>query len=407
MHVPMPAMRSATVMVYIGLGSRFEPPRDAGVSHLLEHMLFKGTLRRRTAADISATLDGVGGILNGSTDKEATVYWAKVAHEYLPLAVDLLADMLRNSRLAPADVTKEKRVVLEELSMIADDPQDWVHTLTDEVLWPDQPLGREVAGTPESVRRLRRREVCRYFEGYYGANNAVISVAGGTDFDTVQDLVGQQFGDWAAAIPGEPVGAFEPIHGSPRFRVEHKETEQVNICLAYPGIPRNHPDQWAMDLLCTILGGGTSSRLFIQLRERMALVYDVHAYPTYFHDTGSVVVYSGMERSRTDSALDGILREIDRLQRRRVPDSELQRAKQYYRGRLSLGLEDSHAVASWFGSQEMLQHEVVTPEAAADAVCHVTSDDLLRVARTYLTLNRVRFAAVGPVARSALEARLT
>lgn len=404
-QLPMEAVRSVSLTVFVGVGSRYEDARMAGVSHVIEHMLFRGTPRRPNAAAISETLDSVGGLLNASTDKELTLYWAKVAEEHLPIAIDLLADMLLNSKLTPGELAKEKNLIIEELNMCADDPQDWVHVLADEALWPRQPVGREVAGTRESVIGLKRRDLRAFMRSYYGPNNTVVALAGGMEPRSTFDLITDRFDGWPAGKLVPPQPAFIP-DGAPRYRVERKSTEQVNACLVYPAIPRAHPDRWPLDLLCTILGGGTSSRLFLQLRERLALAYDVHAYANHLSDTGSVVVYIGTDGRKMDVALEHILREIERLQRRRVSDGELQRAKQYFRGRLWLGLEDTHALASWFGAQEMLQDEVILPETVVDLVDGVTGDDLLRVARTYLQPSSARMAAVGPVTGLGLETRL-
>lgn len=401
----MPGVYSASLVVFVGLGSRYESERTAGVSHMLEHMMFKGTERRPRAADISDALDSVGGLLNASTDKEVTVYWAKVARDHFPLAVDLLADMLRHSRLSPSDLAREKGVVLEELGMLADDPQDWVHVLADEVLWPCQPIGREVAGTRMSVSGLRLRDLRQYLDAYYGPGNVVISVAGGIDVDATLALIDSYFGDWHPVSPPTPQPARIPDTG-PRARVEYKPTEQVNLCLLYPGVARDHPDRWALEVLGTILGGGTSSRLFLQLREKQALAYDIHAYASHYADTGAMVVYAGSDAAKSSRVLEGVFREIERLQRRRVTAEELRKSQQYFRGRLWLGLEDTQAVASWYGGQELLRQRVIGPDEAALAVDQVTADDLRRVARTYLAPELARLAAVGPVLDLGLETQL-
>jgi predicted Zn-dependent peptidase len=402
-HVPMPAMGSVTVAVFVGLGSRYEPSEEAGSSHLIEHMLFKGTERRRSAAEISATLESVGGILNASTDKEATVYWAKVASKHIELAVDLLADMLRNSRLSPAEVAKEKRVILEELNMLYDDPQDWVHVLADELLWPGHPVGREVAGTRETVATIPRKTLRRYLDGYYGPNNSVVCVAGGVGRDEAASLISAKFGDWNPVPAPPPAETPETMPGR-RTRIEQKAIEQVNICISYPGTARAHPDRWALDVLCTALGGSSSSRLFVHLRERLGLAYDVHAYANSLSDTGSITVYAGTEQGKSERVVDGILGQVDRLRQRSISAVELHKVKQYLRGRLWLGLEDSSAVASWFGGHELLHREVITPEQVADAVDAVTAADVRRAARTYLAPEDARLAAVGPV--SNLERKL-
>jgi predicted Zn-dependent peptidase len=313
--------------------------------------------------------------------------------------------MLQNSRLRPSDLAREKNIVAEELSMLADDPQDWVHVLTDEVMWPNQPLGREVAGTKESVAGLTRRTLTRFLQRYYGANNAVICVAGGIGLDETVELVEGYFSGWARVTPPQPEHATSPGSG-PRLRVEPRANEHVNVCVGYPGIPREHSDRWALDVLCTILGGGTSSRLFVELRERLGLVYDVHMYTGHFSETGSIVIYAGMDPAQTLRGLGAIRREVDRVRTRGITADELRRTQQFFRGRLALGLEDTHSVASWFGSQEMLQHEVITPEQAAAAVDAVSVADIRRVARAYLRPEELRLIAVGPEAGLGLEGLL-
>ncbi|HLJ68834.1 MAG TPA: pitrilysin family protein [Chloroflexota bacterium] len=394
-QVPMPGVQSCSVVAYIGLGSRYEGAGEAGVSHLIEHMLFKGTTLRPRSRDISEAVEGVGGMLNASTDKELTVYWTKTASEHVELCIDLLADMLRNSLLRRGDLAREKQVILEELAMLADDPQDWVHVLADETLWPGQPIGREIAGTPESVGALNRRDVIRTMGRYYGPNNALIAVAGGIRDDAIIPAVQRAFGDWEPVSVAHPTAAHIPEAG-PRIRLERKPLEQTNICIVFPGMSRRHPGRWALHVLCTILGGGTSSRLFLRLREKLGLVYDVQMSTAHYSDTGSIVISAGMDGGNAERALDVIFEELRRVERRGIPAAELQKAKRFFRGRLLLGLEDTHSVASWFGGQLMLEDELVGPEEAADAVDGITSRDLLRVARELLRPESARVVAVGP-----------
>jgi predicted Zn-dependent peptidase len=404
-QVEMPQMQSATIVVCLGVGSRHESDSAAGVSHLIEHMLFKGTARRSRARDISEAIDSVGGILNASTDKELTAYWCKTAREHTSIAIDLLSDMLMHSRCRPADLAREKNIITEELSMLADDPQDWVQVLTDEVMWPRQPLGREIAGSKESLGTLRREDVLAHMDLYYGPNNAVVGVAGGIDNGVIRDEIGAAFGEWGP-VPAPPPPAAVIPEAAPRSHIQRKSIEQVHVCLTFPGIARDNPDRWPLDLLCTILGGGTSSRLFLRLRERLGLVYDVSMYSSHFSDTGSVTVYCAVDPKNTDRALEYVLAEIERIQRRGVPGLELRRAKQFYRGRLSLGLEDTHAVAVWFAVQEVLRHHMITPEEAGAAVDCIEGRDVMRVARELLRPERARLVSVGPVAILGTEARL-
>ena len=404
-HVPMPGTKSVSVAFFVGVGSRNEDEKVAGVSHLVEHMLFKGTERRSRPGDISTTIDGVGGMQNASTDKENTVFWVKVASEHTELGVELLADMIRHSLLRPRDLRTEKSVVLEELSMAADDPQDWVHVLTDEVLWPHQPLGREIAGTEKSVLAVTRANLRRHMLDYYGPNNAVVSIAGGIHFGQAETLIRRYFAEWSPVPAPQPLAAAVPPDGD-LFRGMERPTEQVNVCLAFPAIARRHPDRWAIDVMLTVLGGGGSSRLFQTLRERSGLAYETHAYSVHYVDTGAIVLYIGTDPSKVERALDGMAREIEKMRKRGISAEELKRAQNFYAGRLWLGMEDSSSVASWFGGQEILQHDVVTPANAIQAIRDVTQEDVLRVARSYLRPDTARLAAVGPRVDATLLSRV-
>lgn len=393
--VPMPWLRSVSIALFVNVGSRYEGENRAGISHLTEHMLFKGTRARPKSTDITGELESVGGILNASTDKEVTLYWAKAAAEHLPLCMDVMSDMVCGSLIRPADVARERDVIAEELRMIADDPQDWVYVLADEALWPGHPYGREIAGSQETVASFRRRHVVEHLNSFYGPNNVVIAVAGGIDVGAVQDLVERHFSSWGAvtAAHPEPAPSFAP--GGP-WLLEDKPFEQLNVCLAFPGVARGHPDRPVLEVLTSILGGGASSRLFEQLRERRGLAYDVGASAAHFRDTGSIIISFGTDPQKGAQALECCVTEIERLSRRRVQDRELRKAQQFFSGRLWLALEDSNAVAGWFGAQEILQDRVIMPEEAITAVNGVDADDIRRVARTYLHPDLMRVAAVGP-----------
>lgn len=394
--VPMPWLRSVSIALFVNVGSRYETARTAGISHLTEHMLFKGTRARPRARDITVELESVGGILNASTDKEVTLFWAKASAEHLPRSMEVISDMLRNSVIRPSDVSRERQVIAEELRMIADDPQDWVYVLADEALWPGHPYGREIAGSQETVATFRRRHVLEHLARYYGPNNAVLALAGGVDILRAEELAEEHFSSWQRSTPSPPEPA-PPFAAAGSWLLQDKPFEQLNVCLAFPGVARGHFDRAPLEVLTTILGGGASSRLFEQLRERRGLAYDVGAATAHYRDTGSVIVSFGTEPRKGAPALECCVDEIERLERRRVSDRELQQAKQFFRGRLWLALEDTNSVAGWFGAQEMLQDRVITPEEAIALVDRVTADDVRRVARSYLQPESMRVAAVGPV----------
>jgi predicted Zn-dependent peptidase len=391
---PMPAMRSVSAAVLVCVGSRYESDRDAGAAHLIEHLMFKGTPSRPTSHAVSGTIERIGGVMNASTDKEATVFWTKTAAEHLPVSMDLLADMLLRSRFTPKDVARERDVIVEELGMSMDDPQDWVHNLVDEAIWPDHPLGRDVGGTKESVRGLVRARLRNFMAAHYGATNALIVVAGGIDPREVRDLAQRHFGEWPSARPAPFLPA--PASAGATVRLQQRSTEQAHVCLAFPGLSRYSPDRYALDILVTILGGSTTSRLFVEVRERLALAYDVHVYTTRLADAGSVVVYAGVDPRRAPQAVAAILREIERLRSRSISADELARTVDYMKGRMYLGLEDTHAVASWLGSQALLMDRIVSPEELAEAVERVRPRDVRRVAIDLLDSDRACVAAIGP-----------
>lgn len=402
---PMPHVYSAAVVAYVGTGSRYESPAEAGSSHLIEHMLFKGTERRPLTQEISEEIERLGGSLNASTDKETTAYWAKVPGEDIATAVDLLGDMLLHSVVDAAEVRKEKRVVIEELGMAMDSPQDWVNTLLDETIWPGNSLGRDVAGTRESVAKLTRAGLLRYLKRHYTPRATVVSVAGRIDRDAVYRLVEEAFGGWEGGAgpahePGEYAG------GGPRVRLERRETEQVNLCLALRGLSQRDPRRYALDLLNTILGGAMSSRLFVEVRERLGLAYDIHSYTERFDDTGMTVVYAGMDPDTAPRVVREILGVLRGLRDEPVSAGELERVKKGYRGRLMLGLEDTSSVASWCGAQELLYGAIATPDEVLARVEAVTAADIQGLATELFQDDYLRLAVIGPYDNEDMFAQL-
>jgi predicted Zn-dependent peptidase len=390
---PMPQTRSVTIAVYVGTGSRYERNEEAGLSHFVEHLCFKGSAKRPTAKDIAEAIDSVGGLLNGATDRETTVYYAKVAASHFSLALDVLADIVRAPRFDPAEEEKERSVILEELAMVADTPAQLVDLLIDEALWPDQPLGRDVAGTEESVRNLTRQMALDYVARQYVPNNIVISAAGNIEHRRVIDEVAAF---WNDGPPGSPSSWYPASNGhGPRCSLRFKKTEQTHVCLAVRGIPVQHPDRHALGLLSAILGEGMSSRLFLELRERKGLVYDVHSYVSHFLDTGAFTIYAGVDPTKTVEAVKVIVEELVRL-RDGATEQELVKAKELSKGRLLLRLEDTRSVAGWLGAQELLLRRVYTPDQVIAMLEAVTLDDLKRVARHLLVTDQLYLALVGP-----------
>jgi predicted Zn-dependent peptidase len=390
----LPHTRSVSINIFIGAGSRYESDDVAGVSHFLEHMLFKGTKRRPTAREISEEIEGIGGIMNAGTDKELTVYWAKVGDHRFAATLDILADSLLNSLMDPQELEKEREVILEELAMTEDSPADMVNILIDEVVWPHQPLGRDTGGTPESVRAITRDDVVRYMGELYVPQNTVVAVAGNVGHDEVIEQVDKHLGDWEA----RPFGTWFPAQipdDSPRLRLRSKRTEQAHFCLATPGLSAAHPDRYALDVLNAVLGEGMSSRLFLEIREKRSLCYDVHSYVNHYLDTGSTVVSAGVDPRKLDEALRATMDELLRMAEP-VPERELAKAKEFIKGRLQLRMEDTRAVASWLGGQELLRREILTVDEVLAIVDSIGIGDLQRVAEALLRPSSFRLAVVGP-----------
>ena len=390
----MPHTRSVTIGFFIGVGSRYEKDKQGGISHFIEHMLFKGTAKRPTAREIAVAIEGVGGVLNGSTGQELSTYWAKVAQQHLPLALDVIADMLLHSRFDPMEVEKERRVIIEEINLTRDTPDDLVHLLLKELVWPHHPLGRDVAGTKESVSGLGREGMLSYLRRHYGPESTVLAVAGDVEHEAVVGQIAAQLGDWAGGGASHYLPATDE-QDEPRLRLQYKETEQAHLCLGLRGIPRTHPDRFILRLLNAILGEGMSSRLFLEIRERRGLAYEVHSYINYLHDTGMVGVYAGVDPGRIGQAIGAILAEWDKLRGEKVTEEELAKAKEFVKGRLLLQMEDSAAVASWLGGQELLEGSILTVEEVLELIDAVTAEEVQRVAQDLLVQGRLNLAVVG------------
>ncbi len=391
----MPGMRSASIAFYFTVGSRHEQDSVAGISHFIEHMLFKGSQRYPTARLISETIEGVGGVFNGSTGKELTSYTARVPGEHFHVVMNVLADMVRHPRFDSTEIEKERSVVLEELSSTRDDPQEWVGLLIDQAMWPGLPLGRDDAGFEETVAQLQRQQMLSYLDEYYRPNSLVVSIAGKIDHDQVLDAVEGLFGNWEAREQTPWMKCLPPPDVSSVILV-NKETEQANICLGTLGIAHSSPDYHALVLLNAVLGDGMSSRLFQAIREEQGLAYDIVSYFNSYHETGNLVVSAGVDPSQTEPAIRAIVGELTNLCETAVPEDELGRIKAYVRGSMVLGLEGTQQVASWLGGQESLRGSVMDIDEVIARIDAVTPQDIQRVAQTCFAPEWRRLAIIGP-----------
>ena len=386
--------RSVAIEICVGAGSRYEPPELAGVSHFLEHLPFKGTKYWPTSQAVSEAIEGVGGVMNASTDREMTSFWCKVPQTHFRSAFAVLLDMILNPLLDPDELEKEREVIQEELRMTNDYPTYKVDLLIDEALWPDQAMGRDVGGTAESVSGISREQILEYMRRQYNPANTVVAVAGNVTHQEVLQLVEDATHAWE---PGQSL-EWEPVRYSnegPVVRMEQRRTDQTHLCLAVPGLPLGDPDRYNLSLLNVMLGDGMSSRLFLNLRERQSLTYDVNSSISQFRDCGSLVVYCGVEPKKSRDTVKAVIRELEQMHHEALP-AELTKAKEYTKGRLLLRLEDTRAVASWLASQELLQGYVATPDLVVQNVDKVTVADVARVARTLFCQDKLRLAVVGP-----------
>lgn len=403
---PMAHVRSVSIGLYFGVGSRYEDAALAGISHLIEHMLFKGSERFPSAQVISETIEGVGGMLDAATDKELTTFSAKVASPHLDLALALLADMVRFPRFAADELEKERRVILDELGMYRDSPPDWVSVLADELFWPGLPLGREVAGSDATVRAITQQALAAYHREHYIPSNLVVSIAGDLTHERAIAAVRKLMDDWpAAAVPrARPC---PPPADVSRVRVERRRIEQTSLALLTLGLARTDPDYYAQVLLNTVLGDSMSSRLFLEVRERRGLAYDVSSGPQAFADSGAFGVYAGVEPTRAEEALRAILAELARMRDEPVSTAELARAREYTKGRMILGLEDTASVAGWLGGQEALLGTVHDLDEVLRRLDAVAASDIQRVAGRMFRDEWLRLAAIGPRgARAAFDRAL-
>jgi predicted Zn-dependent peptidase len=394
----MPHTHSVSICIFISVGSRYETDEMAGVSHFIEHLLFRGTQKRPTAREISEAIEGVGGIINGGTDREATVYWCKVAQHHLPLALDVLADMLLNPRFEPQDIEKERQVIIEEINMGYDSPAQRANLLIDKLLWPDHPLGHDIAGTKQTVSAITRDAMLRYLKAQYLPGNTVVSVAGSIEHQEVVTAVSQAIGGWSSQgkCPGYTPYKEKPFQ---RLCVEARDIEQAHLCLALPGLSLLHPKRFVLALLNVILGEGMSSRLFCEIRDRLGLAYSINSFVEHFSDTGSITIYAGVEPKNLPVTIQAIMEQLSLLKEVTVSEQELAKVKEMSKGRLLLRMEDSRSVAGWMGSQEVLTGRILSVDQVLSIVDAINADEIRELAQMLLVSSQLRLAVVGPIAK--------
>jgi predicted Zn-dependent peptidase len=379
----------------MGVGARHESASLSGVSHLIEHMCFKGTQKMPDAHQISQAIEGIGGILDAETSYESTVFWVKVADIHIDLALHLLTELVRHPLLAAEELEKERRVIIEEIRGLQDTPGDWIDTLIHESLWGDQPLGRDIAGSVESVGAISQKEMHTFWHQHYSPQSMVVSVAGNINTGEIIQRIATAFDQHTTELPPPALPTSPPVPG-PHLTLQHRTTEQGNFCLGLPGLSYNDPDRRAMDVLDTVLGGGMSSRLFQELREERGLAYSVGSYHTRFADAGMWVVYGSVE---PETLYDSVRLSLDMLRdlaHNGISEEELRHVKERVKGGILISLEDTWSVASRNGSLQLRYGEVPPVERVVAEFEAVTCADVLRVARRILQPNRLHLAVIGP-----------
>jgi len=391
----MPHTHSVCIAFFVGVGSRYESTKEAGISHFIEHVSFRGTPDRPTSRDISEAIEGVGGILNGATDKEMTFYWCKVASKHFPDAADVLADMLLNSKFDPSDIEKERQVIIEEIHMCKDSPSQQASMLIDELLWSGHPLGRDIAGSKETVTAIDRAALLKYMNSKYTPHNTLIAVTGNVKEAKVMATVEKLLGGWSNSAP-RPVFTKYKEKSAQRLHIEKRDTEQVHLCLGLPGISLLHKQRFHLDLLNVILGEGMSSRLFAEIRDKMGLAYGISSYVEHFLDSGALTVAASVDPTNLNKAIKAIIQQLHLL-KEEIPEAEMRKAREISKGRLMLRMEDSRNVAGWLGGQEMLTGSILSVEEVEAIIDNIQVSDLQRIARELIQTEKMRLVVVGPV----------
>lgn len=393
--LPQKSTRAVTVLVLVKTGSHYETKEVNGISHFLEHMFFKGTQERPAQMAIAETLDRVGGIYNAFTSEEFTGYFAKVEASFFNLALDLISDIYLNSKLESQEIRKEKGVVLEEINMHFDNPMSYIGILWNKVLYGDQPAGRDIAGTKESVASLDRRKLVQYLRSQYVAPNTVVCAAGNVASDWAVSQIKKSFAGINHRTPVSKSRVKES-QANPQCLLHPRKTDQTHLALGVRGYNLFHPHRYALDILGVILGGMMSSRLFNEIRTKMGAAYYISTETSSSTDTGYLVTSAGVDHQKIDLVISAILRAYREMAARRVPKLELQKAKDCVKGRMSLLLESSDSRASFFALQELLEGKILTLEQIFEIIDKIQAEDILTVAQDIFKPQKLNLALIGP-----------
>ena len=392
---PMKNTKTVTLLTIFGVGSKYENAGNAGLSHFLEHMFFKGTKKRPNSRLISEYLDEVGGEYNAFTSKEYTGFYAKVASEHTERAFDMIADILLNSKFAAADIDKERGVILEEMHMYQDTPMSYVGDLFEQLVYGSQPAGRLIIGNKKSISEVKRSDFIDYYNKFYTATNMVICVAGDITEHSGLELIDKYFSGVTKNKAGSKKAVTEK-QNKPALLLHHKDTDQTHISLGFRAFDIFDDRKYALNLLSVILGGGMSSRLFMSVREKFGLAYYISCDNQTYTDSGYLNVHAGLDKNKVNKAVTVILKELSNIKDQEVSEKELTKVKEYIKGRTIMGLETSDSYASWLSSQEVLTKEIKTIKEKFRRLDMVTTADIKRVAQEVIVNKGLNLAMIGP-----------
>jgi predicted Zn-dependent peptidase len=393
--VPQKETKAATVLVLVKTGSKYEERDISGISHFLEHMLFKGTEKRKTPKLVAEELDKIGGDYNAFTGEEYTGYYAKVDATKIDVAVDWVSDIFLNSKIPSEEIEKERGVIIEEINMYNDNPMMYIDELWKTVLYGDQPAGWDIAGTKETVSGIKREQIIKYIDSQYTAGNTIICVAGKIKEKEMIAKIKKHFGNIKTSEAKDKPKVVEN-QLDPQLIVSYKDIEQTNLALGVRAYNTFHPQKQVMDVLGVILGGMMSSRMFTEVREKLGAAYYVRTYNQADTDTGALVTFAGVDNKKLHKVIETILREYKKLTTEKVSAGELKKAKDFLNGKMVLGLESSDAQASFYGSQELLKNKILTLEEIVKKIDKVTANDIMKVAKDIFKKEKLNLAMIGP-----------
>jgi len=392
---PMPQATSVTCMIMLAAGSRYETRDTNGIAHFSEHMFFKGTERRPTARDIGTEVDGIGGEFNAFTGKEYTGYYVKCAADFRDTALDVLVDMLRNSKFAEDEIEREKGVIVEEMNMYYDTPRDFIGGVYEELLYGDQPLGWDIIGRKETIHEANRETFLDYTGRWYKPSRMVVGLGGNVGEDAIGKIE-ELLGDLPAVETGEPEPARVETTNGGRVKIHHKQSDQAHLCIGVPSYPLDHPDRYSLQLLATVLGTGMSSRLFTEVRERRGLAYYVFGINHSYTDAGSLYSQAGVDINRADEAVETIVHELRRIVEEPVGSAELEKSRNLAKGRFLLQLENPQGMIMFGLRREVLEGEAVDPQVIQEGLDAVSAEDIQRVAQNVIGGSGLSLALIGP-----------